>query len=204
MTTLRHVFNITPVKTFTSTKKRAELVNYIWKVCTLWLKDISARWGVPDEIVGDNGPQFSSNQFRKFSQEYNFKHTTTSLYYPKANGEADQSGVRIAKKILRQHDPFLALMSYRATPHTATGASPCQLMMGEKFAPFYLHWNRTWSRFFQTTKQTPTRMRKSKLPTINTLIRGTEWNHFLTNSHCPRAWALGQCFYTHTLRETLW
>ena len=88
------------------------------------LKDIFARWGIPDEIVIDNGLQFASDQFHKFSQEYDFKHTTTSPYFPQANGEAE-SGVRIVKKILKQHDPFLAFMSYRATPHTSTGVSPC-------------------------------------------------------------------------------
>jgi len=87
------------------------------------LKDIFARRGVPDEIVGDSGPQFSSEQFHKFSQEYDFKLTTTSPYDPQAHGETE-SGVHIAKKILRQCDPFLVLMSYRATPHTATGVSP--------------------------------------------------------------------------------
>ena len=97
------------------------------------LKDLFARWGVPDEIiiVSDNGPQFSSDQFLKFSQEYDFKHTTTSPYHQQANGQLE-SGVCIGKKILRQRGPFLALTSYRATPHTATGVSPCQLMMGRE------------------------------------------------------------------------
>ena len=93
------------------------------------LKDIFARWGIPEEVVSDNEPQFSSELFCKFSQEYDFKHTTTSPYHPQGNGEVE-SGVRIAKTILKQSDPFVALMSYRATytPHSHW----CKLMMGRE------------------------------------------------------------------------
>ena len=33
---------------------------------------------MPDEVVSDNGPQFSSHEFEKSKQEYGFKHITSS------------------------------------------------------------------------------------------------------------------------------
>ena len=54
--------------------------------------------------------------------------TLASRYCPEANGEAE-SEVRIAKKILKQRDPF-ALVGDGATPHASTGVSHCQLMRG--------------------------------------------------------------------------
>ncbi len=38
--------------------------------------------------------------------------------------------MRTAKRILKQDDPFLALMSYRAAASNTTGDSPAQLLMG--------------------------------------------------------------------------
>ena len=52
-------------------------------------KNIFSRHGIPEEVVTDNGSQFDSNAFRRFSKEYQFHHITSSPYYPRSNGEAE-------------------------------------------------------------------------------------------------------------------
>ncbi|XP_062381423.1 uncharacterized protein LOC134069477 [Sardina pilchardus] len=41
-----------------------------------------ARYGIPDTVVSDNGPCYSSTEFRLFADEWDFKHVTSSPRYP--------------------------------------------------------------------------------------------------------------------------
>ena len=62
------------------------------------LKELFSTHGIPDIIVSDNGPQFSSDVFRLFTTEYDFIHVTSSPKYPRANGEFERA-VRMKTRI---------------------------------------------------------------------------------------------------------
>ena len=52
------------------------------------LKVHLSRNGLVDTCVTDNGPQFSSELFREFANEWGFKHKTSSPLHPMCNGLA--------------------------------------------------------------------------------------------------------------------
>ena len=96
------------------------------------LKAVFACHGIPSTLVSDNGPQFSSTEMEKFADSYAFTHLTTSPYHPQANGLAERA-VKIAKALLQDtSDPYMALLSYRATPLPWCGLSPGELLMGRR------------------------------------------------------------------------
>ena len=65
-----------------------------------------------------------------FAHQYQFTHVTRSPHYPPRNGLAERT-VQTAKRLLKNaDDPFLALLSYRATPLPWCGKSPAELLMG--------------------------------------------------------------------------
>ena len=62
------------------------------------LKTMFARFGIPEILVTDNAPQFSSNEFQVFAKSLSFNHVTTSPRYPQSNGKAENA-VRTVKRL---------------------------------------------------------------------------------------------------------
>ena len=61
------------------------------------LKSHFARNGIPNEVVSDNGPQFSCAEFAAFAKCWDFEHVPSSPGNSKANGKAE-SAVKSATK----------------------------------------------------------------------------------------------------------
>ena len=92
------------------------------------LKTIFSRFGIPEKLITDNGPNYASQNFVNLAKDYGFTHVTSSPRYAQANGEAGRA-VQTVKTLLDQcGDPHLAQLAYRTTP-LEQGYSPAQLLM---------------------------------------------------------------------------
>ena len=100
------------------------------------LKSHFARHGIPDLVFSDNVPQYSSQEFQKFSTKWEFRHCTSSPGFPQSNGKAE-SAVKAAKCLFRKakmagEDPYLAMLDHRNTPTQGLNVSPAQRLMSRR------------------------------------------------------------------------
>ena len=99
------------------------------------IKNIFARHGIPETLLTDNGPQYSSHKFKDFAEKWDFIHNTSSPRYPQSNGLAERT-VQTVKNLLKKarengKDPYLALLTYRDTPR-GNEHSPAQVLFGRR------------------------------------------------------------------------
>ena len=105
-----------------------------------FLSDMFSRWGLPEEIISDNGKQFVSQEFEQFLTSHGIKHCKTALYHPQSNGAVERFN-RVLKERLRagrtQDQSYLStlraiLFEYRNNVQATIGTSPAHLMIGRR------------------------------------------------------------------------
>ena len=98
--------------------------------------------GNPEEVKTDNGPPFNSNDFSNYAKKRGFKHRPIMPEQPSSNGLAENF-MKMLQKVahtayVEHKDPkeavYRYLLSYRATPHSATGKSPAEMLFNRKIA----------------------------------------------------------------------
>ena len=74
-------------------------------------RSMFARYGLPEQLASDNGPQFISSEFQRFMKENGIKHIGTSPYHPALNGKAERF-VQTLKQSLKASKNDLGSLRY--------------------------------------------------------------------------------------------
>ena len=101
------------------------------------LRHLFAAYGLPEQVVSDNGPQFTAEEFKTFMKSNGVKHIRCAPYHPSSNGAAERfiqtfkRSMKASQKDGRTLSHHLAdfLLTYRATPHATTGRAPSTLFL---------------------------------------------------------------------------
>ena len=88
------------------------------------LKAQFGRHGIPATMRTDNGPQYSSEEFKHFCKSYSILHVMSSPHMPHSNGEAERAMQTVKRFWHKAPGKYLALMDYRTTPLESVGLSP--------------------------------------------------------------------------------
>eukprot|EP00112_Aurelia_sp_Birch-Aquarium-sp1_P007391 Seg1804.5 transcript_id=Seg1804.5/GoldUCD/mRNA.D3Y31 product="putative protein K02A2.6" protein_id=Seg1804.5/GoldUCD/D3Y31 len=105
------------------------------------LRYIFASYGLPEELVSDNGPQFVSEEFEMFLKKNGIRHTPIPPYHPASNGAAERAFQTVKQALNKmwldhkRNDTSITwsrrladfLLTYRSTPHSVTKQAPSEL-----------------------------------------------------------------------------
>ena len=101
------------------------------------LRRLFSTYGLPEQLVSDNGPQFTSVEFEEFLKGNGVKLIHSAPYHPSSNGLAERFVQTFKRaRISEQHGPSFPqrlqnfLLTYRTTPHATTNETPSTLFLG--------------------------------------------------------------------------
>jgi hypothetical protein len=104
-------------------------------------EDIFTHFGVPREIVIEQGTQFTSNLVKSITEQYHIKHRKSSPYHPQVNGQVESTNkvieAKLTKTVWLHHKDWVdqlpaALWAYRTTWRNTTCHTPYELVYGKQ------------------------------------------------------------------------
>ena len=103
------------------------------------LRKTFSNFGLPSELVSDNGPCFIAKEFKSFLVSNKIKQTLVAPHHPQSNG-AGERAVQTFKKLFCKFKKgnislriARLLYHYRTTIQATTGKTPSELMFGRTF-----------------------------------------------------------------------
>ncbi|KAL0147880.1 hypothetical protein M9458_056801, partial [Cirrhinus mrigala] len=149
-----------------------------WETAEVLLNQVFRLFGIPDDIVSDRGPQFTSRVWQAFCKQLNINVSLTSGYHPQSNGQAErlnQELIRFLRTYCHQNQQdwsryvIWAEYAQNSLRKPATGLTPFQCTLG--YQPPLFPWSGE-----------PT-----NLPAVNHWLRRSEETWDTAHVHLQRA-----------------
>ena len=151
------------------------------------LRRIFATFGLPEVVVTDNGPSLVSDEFEAWLKRNGIRHKTSPPYHPATNGLAERAVQTVKRGVKKMKSGTLSdkiarfLFAYRNTPHSTTGTTPAELLMGHKLrSPLDLLKPDLHIRVEEKARETETIPRQDRPPTFICSWRFGIHQEFLT------------------------
>ena len=103
------------------------------------MRGMFAAYGLPEQVVSDNGSQFTSQEFADFMKRNGIKHIKSTPYHPSTNGLAERFVQTFKRAMLKDfgsrpthHQLANFLLVYRSSPHSTTNRTPSEMFLKRK------------------------------------------------------------------------
>ena len=113
---------------------------YAKETAIIFLQDIFSRHGLPEEVISDQGPQFTSSFYQNLYSNLNIKPCLSTAFHPQSDGQTER-----INQVLEQYKDAMfqnhqddwvswiqvAQFAYDNQDHSATGYSPFFVNFGK-------------------------------------------------------------------------
>ena len=101
------------------------------------LRPVFATHGSSEIIVSDNGPAFVNEQFSTFLSLNGIRHIKSAPFYLSSNRLVERAVQTFKSAVKKSHIPLPVRLSwflfrYHITPHTSTGHTIAEMLMGRQ------------------------------------------------------------------------